>query len=449
MSLFALPSPPTAMPRTIGVWLRHGAFVRLAAAAMLAGMSVFGGCKRAVEDGDTIAYSFWGSVEQAETERAVIRAFEEANPGVRVIAQHIPGGAGRYNDKLQAMLVGRVAPDVIMIEMSRYDEWASRKVLADVTEVISDLESRHELMPVVRQAFQRDGSYFAVPVNCHATATYVNLDAFAQAGIEIPPEGFTWQQLLEVVPRLSRRAGATDVATDFALQLPFPTILFWSFGGQLFDNPYRPTRVLANSPEAIDAVEFMRAMVATGGVLLPGIGSLADQGSYQFFRDGRLAIFFSGRWSTPQFMGVTEFRWDVIPIPAGPAGAISQHGGTALGVWEGSPRQELARRFIQFYASDEAINVTMGGRRYVPVVRALAEGPEFLALTPPDSLEVFVRTMEAGAAQAVLYAPGFGPVRRHFDSAMERALVRPNVPAEVIVEDLQRELERWLNRQAR
>jgi len=426
----------------------QGKVLRRFAVALLAVAGLLGsGCLRPVGDETVITYSFWGSVEQIETELALIRAFEQANPGVRVEPQAIPGTSARYNDKLQAMLVGQVAPDVIMIEMACYDEWASRGVLADVTGIIQDLEQRYELMPVVRQAFARKGAFYAVPINAHAHATYLNLDALAAAGVEIPAAGFTWQGLLELAPRLSRRAGAAKAQTDFALQLPTPTILFWAFGAQLFDDLYHPRKATVASPEAVAAVEYMRAMLATGAVLPPGIGALsADAGTYQLFRDGRVAIYFSGRWSTPQFRDIAAFRWDVAPIPAGPAGRISQHGGTALGVWQGSAQADWARRFIQFYASAEGNRVTMAGRRYVPVVRELAEGEDFLALTPPDSLRVFVETMEAGGSRAVLYAPGMGEVRRLFDSAVERALIRTEVPATEILGDLQLELERWLKR---
>jgi len=418
----------------------------LAAFSILAGLAGFAtGCTRPEESANTITYSFWGTVEQHKTELAVIRAFEAANPGMRVIPQPFPGSNSRYNDKLQAMIVGQVAPDVIMVEASRYDEWWSRGVLADVTEDVESLAREYELMPVVRRAYARDGRFYAAPVNVHGYATYFNRNALEAAGIELPADGVTWEWLLEVAPRLSRRAGRADAPTDYALQLPLPTMVFWAFGGTLFDDLHRPTRATVNTPGGVAAVDYMRRAMASGAVLPPEIGAMAaDHGTYQLFRDGRIAFFFSGRFVTPDFLGIKDFSWDVCPMPRGPAGPASQHGGTLLGLWTGSRNPELARRFIRFYASVEGTRLVMAGRRYVPVYRQLAYGPEFLALTPPQSLEVFSRTMEAGASLNYVYAPGYGEVKRLFDAAMERAMVRPDLPAEQILGDLERELNRWI-----
>ncbi len=251
---------------------------------------------------------------------------------------------------------------------------------------------------------------------------------------------------LAIEPRVAA-AGSADATTDYALQMPLPIILFWSFGGTLFDDPYQPRRALVNTPEGRAAIGYMRRLLATGAVLPPDIGAMAaDHGTFQLFRDGRIAFYFSGRWNTPDFLRIRDFEWDVAPIPAGPAGAVSLHGGTALGVWNGTRNPDLARRFVHFYASEAGARIAMQTKRLVPVHRTLAFSDEFLGLTPPTSLAVFARGMEAGAARSYLYAPGFGVAKRLFDQAMERALLSPDLPAEVVLADLEQELNRWLAR---
>jgi multiple sugar transport system substrate-binding protein len=408
------------------------------------------GCTRPASGGRTITYSFWGTPEQQKTELAVIAAFEAAHPGTRVVPRPIPGAVPRYNDKLQAMFVGQVAPDVIMIEMSRYDDWAARGVLADISEDVEKLAREHDMMPVARQAFERDGRFYGAPINAHAQAMYYNREALAAAGVAVPAEGFTWAGLLDLAPRLARRAGGTKAITDYAYQLPPPTILFWAFGGALFDDLYHPHRATVNSAGGAAALRYMRAALATGAVLPPDVGALAaDTGTYQLFRDGKVALYVSGRWMTPDFMRIKGFHWDVMPIPAGPAGRISQHGGTALGVWRNSREPELARAFVHFYASPAGARITMAGRRYVPVYRELAFSAEYLRLTPPEHLAVFSRTMEAGAALNYLYAPGYSEVKRLFDAAMEKAIIRTDLAPEAVLAELELELNRWLKQNQR
>jgi multiple sugar transport system substrate-binding protein len=406
-------------------------------------------CTRPEEEANTIVFSYWGSPEQQRTERAVIEAFEAANPGVRVKSLPVSPPLQRYNDKVQAMLVGQVAPDVIMIEFSRYDEWRARGVLEDVTGQMAELSQHDELMPVARRAFERDGKFFAVPTNAHAYVTYFNRDALAAAGVAMP-EAMTWAWLEEVAPKLSRRAGSTTATSDYAFQLPLPSIMLWAFGASLFDDLFNPTRSTVNTPEAVEAIACIRRLLATGAVLPPEIGTMTlDVGTYQLFRDAKLAFFFSGRWSTPDLVSVTSFSWDVRPMPSGPAGNMSQHGGTLLGVWSGSKNKELAKRFVQFYASSEGMKIVLQGKRLVPVFRKMAYGDEFLALTPPQSLRIFSESMEAGAASNYIYAPGYSEVKRIFEGAMERAMIRPDIPAETILASLEKELNRWIEKRSR
>ncbi len=428
---------PLAKPET---------FLRGITCALTLTVLCVGGCTRPERLKNSITYSFWGSLEQQKTEEVMIRAFERENPDVKVIAQPIPPPSRRYNDKLQGMFVGQVAPDVVMVEFSRYDEWLARGVLADVTEEVEELSANYDLMPGVRRAFSRDGRFFGVPVNAHAYVTHFNREALAAAGLELPAD-LTWRWLLEAAPRLSRRAGAGAATTDFAFQMPLPTMIFWSFGGRIFDDLSHPARALVHSPEGVAAIDCLRKLMATGAVLLPDIGSMAsDVGTYQLFRDGKVALFFSGRWSTPDLLRIRNFQWDVCPLPRGPAGRISQHGGTVLSVWTGSQQKELAKRFVRFYASPEGMRWLLPGRRYVPVYRRMAYGREFLSLTPPGSLQVFSETMEEGAALNYLYAPGYSRVKRLFDDAMQRAILRPEIPAAAILDGLERELNRWIER---
>lgn len=407
------------------------------------------GCVRNEDRTATLTFGFWGSTEQARTEAAVARAFEAANPGVRIETMAIAGNSSRYNDKVQAMLVGQVAPDVIMIESARYDEWASRGVLAEIGADVGAIDAATPLMPVARQAFERGGRFYAAPINAHAFATYYNRNALAAAGVSLDVARLEWEELLAIAPRLSKAAGGASATTDYALQMPLPIILFWAFGGTLFDDPHTPRRALVNTREGRDAISFMRRLLASGAVLPPDIGAMAaDHGTFQLFRDGRIAFYFSGRWNTPDFLRIRDFEWDVAPIPAGPAGAISLHGGTALGVWTGARNQELARRFVRFYASETGARIAMQTKRLVPVHRTLAYSDDFLSLTPPASLAVFARGMEAGAARSYLYAPGFGVAKRIFDEAMERALLSPHLPAEAVLADLERDLNRWLEQRA-
>lgn len=403
------------------------------------------GCTRP-EDGQTeIQFSFWGSTEQVEVERRLIAAFEAANPDIRVRPLSI--GSSRYPEKIQAMMIGNAAPDVITLQMHVYDEWATRGVLADVTDIAERLAAEDPLLAVPEQAYSRNGSFFAIPVNVHGHILYANLDALEEAGIEIPVEGYTWQELLALGPKLSRRGGNPDAPTDFLMLPPNANVLFPGYGVRLFDDPYDPTEVTVESPEAIAAFQMMRDFFQSPHVAPPDVSE--TEGTFQLFRDGRTAFFLSGRWVLPEFKDRTDFQWDVLPVPAGPGGRITTHGGTSLAVWSGSRHPEAARRFVEFYASAEGTRITMRGGRIVPVSRDAAFGGEFLSLTPPESVIRFSETMLPGAAQIFLYAPGQAQVSRIFNNRVSQLQNMPDVPVETVIAGLAYDLRKWLERRER
>ena len=398
-------------------------------------------------DGITrLQYSSWGSVSQQAVEREIIAGFERENLDVRIDA--LPIAMGHYPEKIQAMMVGGFAPDVITVEMRLYSEWAARGVLADLTDEVRRIEAGDTLLPVPQEAFARDGRMFAFPVNCHAAITYCNLDALVAAGIDLPAGGWTWAQLADLAPRLARRAGNPAAPTDFAMVLPAPVTVLESFGARLFDDLYHPQRVTVDSPEARAAIDFMRDMRARRLAVPPDVAT--DEGGYQLFRDGRVAIYFSGRWDTPNFVGKTHFRWDVSPIPAAADGRrISLHGGTALAVWAGSRHAAAARRFVRYYVGVRGAEVSMRAGRTVPVFAQMAFGPAFLDLRPPASIRRFAETMLAGASTYPVYAPGAGEVSQIVQGRMEQALSDPALPVDAVLAGLRDDLERWLARSRR
>jgi len=403
----------------------------------------FSGCTRRESGQIRIQFSIWGSVEQMAVEREIVADFEAAYPGIKV--DLLPVGA-RYNEKIQAMMVGRVAPDVLMVEMTQYFEWASRGVLLDVTTLLEALAEETPLMPVPHRAFLHRGRAFAIPVNCHGPVMFYNRDVLDAADIRLPPaEELTWEWIESVSPHLSRRAGTPDAPTDYALILPSPMVLLWAWGASLFDNSSEPTRVTVHSPEAAGALEFIRRMIRRQYAVPPDIA--ADQGTFQLFRDGRIAFYFDGRWRTPDFAGQTDFNWDVVPMPAGPARRITQHGGTGLAIAEQSRHPEAAKTFLRFYASRSGAERVMRGGRNVPVYRELAFGDEFLSLRPPESMRHFAETMEAGASETLLYAPGSSEVASIVFGRVEQAIARRGLPLEHILSGMEQELNRWLSRQ--
>jgi multiple sugar transport system substrate-binding protein len=139
--------------------------------------------------------TLWGSTAQQKLEESIVREFEKLNPQIKVELLVI--GFNRYEEKLNSMMVGGIAPDLMLVNLSQYDNWASRGALADVTPVMEEISRDLTLLPGPEAAFRREGRFYGLPVNAHGFVTFVNLDAFAAAGIEVPETGFTWEEVFQ------------------------------------------------------------------------------------------------------------------------------------------------------------------------------------------------------------------------------------------------------------
>jgi multiple sugar transport system substrate-binding protein len=336
----------------------------------------------------------------------------------------------------------------MLVKNYTYDDLATRGVLADVTGLAQELDREDPFMPMARTIFERSGRYFALPVNVHGLVTYVNLDALAAVGVTtVPDEGFSWDEIWQLAPKLARRAGNPAAPADYALFEPPAYPVLTELGGALFDNPYRPTRVTIDSPAGRAWVEWCQRLEASGWCA-PRSTAL-DQGTYQLFRDGRVVFFFSGRWQVPDFAGQTAFRWDIRPFPAGPHGRVTMHGGTGISVSADTHQPEAAKKFARFYAGRPGAEISMRAGRTVPVQRGLAHSAAFLGLHPPASSRHFVDTMEAGASGFWLYAPGAPEISRIVTRRMDEALSDLTLPPAIVTKRLQEDLERWLVHQQR
>src|SRR5258708_28333581 len=168
---------------------------------LIAAVVLLGGCLKPRGNVTWLRFSIWGSIDQQKAEREIVRRFEAEHPDIKV---EILSLGTRYAEKIQAMMVGDIAPDLILVNVTNYYDWARRGLLMDVTSEVAAIEKESPMMPLPRQAFRIDGHFYGMPVSCHGYVAYFNLDSFKKAGGYIPPGGLTWESLHKVVPNLSR-----------------------------------------------------------------------------------------------------------------------------------------------------------------------------------------------------------------------------------------------------
>lgn len=303
----------------------------------------------------TIVWSFWGDPGELPPNDAVIAAFHAAQDDVRVEVQHAPWGS--YFDRLQTQMAGGTAPDVMFL--NNIPSYASRGVLYPLDELIArdgfDTSTYH---PGLLAVFSYDGDVYGFARDNDTNVLYYNADLFDEAGLAYPNADWNWNDIRAAALELTVRDDRNR-AVQYGLALEKNRYPQWIYqnGGILFDDPLNPTSFHMDSPEAIEAIEFIADMILEDGSV-PSFDAMAQLGSTtELFSTGRVAMVMTNAARMPTF-AEADFAWDVAPLPAGPDGERANTlGGAGYVMSSTTEHVDAAWTFLQFLAGTEGQSI--------------------------------------------------------------------------------------------
>jgi multiple sugar transport system substrate-binding protein len=321
------------------------------------------GCSRASSDKIEITYQTVETLpEQQAIHRVIITAFEQAHTNIHVKVLY---DTSKFQ-KLNVQLAGGVAPDVFYYIVDRLPALARRGVLVDLSE--NFVPHAAEFFPEVVEPCRIDGKLVMMPFHFSTDVLFYNRDWLASESI---PDD--WATFSEAASHLAKQR-----QVPFATVLPRPLLLMQSFGASVFSND----TCTVNSPEALAALEFYRSLVASN--VAPTVATMTEMEAFDgvnLFRDQRVALLVGRTYMLTEFDKITEFRWDVAPVPQGKLrwSRLSVGGNC---IWRGTKHPREAEEFVEFY-SNEGAKLAASSRNAIPALRSAAEA----AKLPPVMLD--------------------------------------------------------------
>lgn len=341
------------------------------------------GCSRGDDDGRA-ALEFWcysggGSKDQTGAFwQAVARGFEQANPGARVsVVSDMPHNY--YMSMLGTRFIGRNPPDVMLLDDVNLGELAREGMLEPLeARITSDPTYRSEdYAPSMVRDSTVDGVRYSVPWYGSFVQITYRTDLFEQAGVK-PPR--TWDELLAVCRRLQQKLGMKH---PFAMSLTGSFWMInwaWQNGASVVSPDHK--RVTIDTPEFVQAVQFVHDLMYKHGVMDPALASgtkvvdLWSTGRCAMMLDGAFMV---GRYDDnyPQWAG----KWALAPMPAGKHD-VSFYGGAHLAMSKVTRRRDLAWRFMVYAtnAKNQLMFADMMGNP--PANMRVFDLPEFAARHP-------------------------------------------------------------------
>jgi multiple sugar transport system substrate-binding protein len=343
-------------------------------------------------EGGTLTFTLFGGPAEVAAYEDLVAAFEQANPDVDVELTPV-ADQGELMGTLTTSFAGGQPPDVFLINYLRYGRFAAEGVLADVQPYLdaSEVIAEEEFADPALDAFRFDGEALTcMPQNISSLAVYYNVDLFEEAGLELPREGWTWDDLLAAAQALTDpAAGRYGVGVEPSVQRIAPFV--WSAGGEVVDDEEAPTTLTLDDPASREGLDFFLDLSLVHEVVPPDAEE-QSLGSEERFVAGQLGMYLNSRRPVPTLReGIGDrFAWDVAPVPVAPGGTpvTVLHGDAYCLSADGRP--DTAWRLVEFANTAEGQQIVAASGRTVPSRLDVASSPAFLEPDqPPASSQVF------------------------------------------------------------
>lgn len=399
------------------IWTAKGFFVLLT-------IFVWAGCGSPA-DTDTkgvteVKVSFWGTPEEIGIITDALAPWQAEHPEIKIVFEHTPYTG--YISKILTRIAGGSTPDVIATEVDYFVTFATKGVLEDLTPyVTADPKGfdKNDFFPQIIDRFTYQGKLLAVPRDIAPFAcVFYNKKIFDEANLPYPTDDWTWSDMLRLSRELTKKDSAGRVK-----QYGFYTWAWQNFiygnGGGLVDDVKNPKRTKLDDDRSIMGIQFY-ADLSNLYEAMPTPNAFVNfgMGADRMFANGRIAMFLSGIWETPQFRNY-NFEWDVVMFPKNDKGIRAfGTGGTGYALLKSSRHKKAAWEVIKALTGPE------GQRQFAK--RGLAQ-PARIAVAKDDAFA------EDGAApknkkmliEAVQYAV-FSPFHSRWREIDEK-YIRPKL----------------------
>jgi multiple sugar transport system substrate-binding protein len=336
----------------------------------------------------------FGDPPEIKVIEAVIEGFKEQYPGTQVNLISIPS-QGDHMTKLQTAFAAGNPPDVWVLNYRRYGQFAAKGVVEPVGPLLEKSSVIKEDMyfePPI-EAFNFDGTLQCLPQNISSLVVYYNKDLFTKNNVPFPKDGWTWQDFLDTAKALTKDIDGDGKMDTHGLGVD-PQIIrvapfVWQNGGEIVDNPEKPTKLTLRDGPAREALDFFLNLQLVHRVV-PNEAEATAEDLEARFMNGKLGMYMASRVATPAFREITGFDWDVGPLPVGKERASILHS-DAFCISKDAKNKDLAWAFVEYSQSPPGQIRAADLGRTVPSLKEVANSDVFLKPTlPPASAKVFL-----------------------------------------------------------
>jgi multiple sugar transport system substrate-binding protein len=340
-----------------------------------------------------ITYMEWGDPAELDVWKAIVSDFEAANPNVTVDVQVSDWDS--YWTKLKTLLAANSSPDVFAMDAPLYLDYQARGSLLNLQPYIDKNPGMLDgLFPNTLEAYKTPQGYFGLPRDFQTIVVFYNKDMFDKAGVAYPKAGWTYDDLRATAKVLTKDTNGDGTIDQFGYVIdpwdmePGWSEIIWAYGGDIISADH--TKTLIGEPKARQAWQFLYDMMLVDKTI-PDPNTTSQYGG-DLFLSGNAAMMAMGHWAVPSYADAT-FKWDVVPMPAGPAGQATSVNSAGFVVGKDSAHPDAAFAFIKFVLSQAGQTRLAQMGFACPVLKSVAASPAFLQQKAQINNQIFIDSL--------------------------------------------------------
>jgi multiple sugar transport system substrate-binding protein len=277
-------------------------------------------------------------------------------------------GTGQWLPKMVAALEAGNPPDVTKYGQGQMALYRSQGHLLEVTDLVKKQQQMAGgFLPVSLNTVMHQGKAYGVPSSVSPWPLITRMDLLNAAKVD-PPK--TWDELIEVCKKLQKPPKLTGFGMCLGLQTDADhniIDLIWAHGGKLVEADDKT--VALNSPGTVQAVKLIADMFQKHKIIPKGTISWDNQGNNKAYQSRQVIFALNPSSIYAHLMESDKELYDVtgmLPVPAGPAGAIEELTTAEWLLFKHNPYPELAKGLVQYYMDPENLRVVVeeGGGRW-------------------------------------------------------------------------------------
>jgi multiple sugar transport system substrate-binding protein len=326
----------------------------------------------------SITFSAWGAPEELTVWKQIVADFEAAYPNIKVNVEVSDWDS--YWDKLKTQLAANTPPDIFAMDAPLYLDYKSRGVLLNLQPYIDkDPNMLKDVYPQTLEAYKTPDGYYGLPRDFQTIVLFYNKDMFDAAGVAYPTAEWTWNDLQIAAKSLTKDINGDGKIDQYGFIFdqwdmePGWSEALWSYGGDIISADH--TKTLIGEPAARQAWQLLHDMVFVDKSV-PDANTISQYGG-DLFQAKVAAMTPIGHWAVPGY-NTGGFKYDVAPMPKGPAGRATSVNSAGFVVAKASKQAEAAFAFIKFVLSQAGQTRLAELGFACPVLKTVAESPVFL-----------------------------------------------------------------------